>query len=175
MSKLMAMMAVLMIAVGLVGCVAPAPDEAGASMQALLGNDFTGNYVKVLGNRSVPADGKYPCINQFEVCLGLDPAGATAAIKDLCPSTNTPAGTWAFSYIIYADAQCTEALGNLGCPPTVGEVLNPGHNKNEVTCITRNADKSFDFCVMDPVTGAGSEACPPCIPGEVVQTSCNPQ
>ncbi|HEU5217076.1 MAG TPA: hypothetical protein VFU23_00355, partial [Gemmatimonadales bacterium] len=122
---------------------------------AVLGNDFSGNYVKIIGLRSVPADGKYPCLNQFEVCLGLDPAGATAAVQDLCPSDDTPEGTWTFSYVLYTDAQCTAALENIGCVPDQGEWLSPGHNYNDVVCLTRNADKSWDFCVMDPVTGAG--------------------
>lgn len=172
MFKLMAVVAMVALSVGLGGCIAP-QEELGASVQAVLGNDFTGNFVKIHGVRAPGADRKYPCISEFEVCLGLDPAGATAAIRDLCPSDDTPEGTWSFTYVIYADAACTQTLANLGCVPTMQEWLHPGANDNDVVCITRNAEKSFDFCVMDPVTGAGSEACPPCIPPDALP-NCNP-
>ncbi|MCK6551446.1 hypothetical protein L6R52_36760 [Myxococcota bacterium] len=139
-------------------------EELGAQISAILGNDFTGNYVRIHGVRNVPADTKYPCLNEFDVCLGMSPEGMTSMVRDLCPSDDTPEGVWTFTYVIYADAACVEPLANLGCIPTMDEWLHPGYNHNDVVCITRNADKGFDFCVLDPVTWAGSEACPPCIP-----------
>lgn len=174
MFKIMTMVACVALAVGMAGCAGMEDQKLGSSIQSVLGNDFTGNYVKISGLRSQPADGKYPCLNQFEVCLGLDPEGVTAAIKDLCPSDNTPSGTWMFRYVIYADPACTEKLENLGCEPKEAEWLHPGPNHNDVACITRNASKTFDFCVYDPETGAGSEACRPCVPGEMDFAACNP-
>jgi hypothetical protein len=145
------------------GCGAEdAGDPSNARMFSTLGNDFTGNYVKIKGTRKVPADKKYPCLNSFEVCLSLDPEGITNAVKDLCPSDNTPEGTWNFTYVIYDDNACQRPLANLGCVPDLNEWLHPGQNSNNVTCITRNADKTFNFCVMDPITGAGSDKCPKC-------------
>jgi hypothetical protein len=166
---------VLIAGAALVSCgTEKTGSDVGSQVAAVLGNDFTGNYVRVHGVRSVPADGKYPCLNEFEVCLGLDPAGATASVQDLCPSDDTPEGTWSFTYVIFADSACTAPLANLGCIPQMDEWLHPGHNANDVVCITRNADKSFDFCVMDPVTGAGSESCPPCYMSSMdsTDTSC---
>lgn len=146
------------------GCGAEQNDneELGAQISAILGNDFTGNYVRIHGVRSVPADTKYPCLNEFDLCLGLSQEGLTSMVRDLCPSDDTPEGTWEFTYVMFTDATCQTALANLGCIPTINEWLHPGYNHNNVTCITRNADKTFDFCVLDPVTGAGSEACSPC-------------
>ncbi|HEU5217074.1 MAG TPA: hypothetical protein VFU23_00345 [Gemmatimonadales bacterium] len=165
-------MSAALAAASLVSCSGGDGSDRTSAISAVLGNDFTGNYARIHGIRSVPADGKYPCLDEFDVCLGLDPAGATAAIPDLCPSDDTPPGTWSFTYVLYADAQCTTALANLGCMPTQGEWLTPGHNNNDVVCTTRNADKTWDFCVMDPVTGAGSEACPVCVPPD--PRTCNP-
>ncbi len=157
--------AALAASIGLVACSgARTQDEAtGTSVSAVLGNDFTGNYLKIWGVRSPASDPKYPCLNEFEVCLGLDPGGITPAVKDLCPSDDTPSGTWAFKYVVFVDPQCTVALDNFGCVPTAQEWVHPGSNHHDVVCITRNADDTWDLCVMDPVTGAGSEACPPCI------------
>lgn len=180
MKKLFASVAALVAATWMVACGGTDPaanlsGEVGANIQAVLGNDFTGNFVRIHGVRSVPTDTKYPCLNEFEVCLGLDPVGATAAIKDLCPSDDTPEGTWAFTYVVFADAACTVPLANFGCIPTMQEWLHPGRNHNDVVCITRNAEKDFDLCVLDPVTGAGSEACPPCIPNPGADSlACNP-
>jgi hypothetical protein len=157
--------AAVLVAVSACGSgVAVEDNNLASAVRAMLGNDFTGKYVKVTGTRSPAATPLYPCVSEFEACLGLDATGATASIQDLCPSDNTPEGTWAFKYIVYKDAGCTTAITNFGCMPELGEWLSPGHNHNDVVCITRNSDKSFDLCVVDPVTGAGSEACPPCIP-----------
>lgn len=163
------------------GCSAAGSDDdpygendLNSSIYNLLGNDFTGNSVRIHGTRSTLADRKYPCVNEFDVCLGTDPNGVTPAVRDLCPSDDTPNGTWSFSFVIYGDTTCTTPLGNLGCMPVTGEWLHPGHNHNEVICLTRNGDKDFDFCVMDPVTGAGSEACPPCLPDQGPDPTCNP-
>jgi hypothetical protein len=129
------------LALGLIGCSADTSEPiVGALHSGVLGNDFTGNYVRVHAVRSVPADGKNPCLSELEVCLGLDPAGATAAVKDLCPSDDTPEGTWSFTYVVFFDAACTVPLANLGCMPIMQEWLHPGHNHNDVVCITRNAD-----------------------------------
>lgn len=124
-----------------------------------LGNDFTGNYLWVQGQRSVAADGKYPCLNQFEACLPLDAAGRSIPIQDLCPSNNTPTGTWSFNYALYADADCAVPLQNLYCEVDKGETLQPGPNSNSIACLTYNASKDFDVCVYDPVTGAGLGNC----------------
>ena len=174
MFKTMAMVAFVALAAGLAGCVAAEDSQSGSAIQAMLGNDFTGNYVKIAGMRSQPADGKYPCLSQFELCLALDKDGVTEAIKNLCPSEDTPAGTRSFRYTLYADKGCIEPLGNLGCVPVEKEFLHCGANYDSVTCITRNADKTFDFCVLDPFTGAGSEACPPCVTSEEPVVACNP-
>jgi hypothetical protein len=48
----------------------------------------------------MPANPVYPCINEFEVCAGTDPSGATATVKDLCPSPDTPEGTWSFTFVM---------------------------------------------------------------------------
>jgi hypothetical protein len=124
-----------------------------------LGNDFTGNFVWIRGTRSVAADGKYPCLSEFQACVPTDQAGKTLAIQDLCPSTDTPEGTWSFEYYLAADKACAEPLGNLYCEIERGEWLQPGANSNQVRCTTRNAEKTFDFCVYDPVTGAGLGQC----------------
>lgn len=175
MFKIVRMTACLALLAGLAGCVMPEDEGTGAAIQACLGNDFTGNYVKVSGMRSTAADGKYPCLSQFELCLPLDRQGVTSPIKDLCPSDDTPSGTWAFKYVLYADKGCAAPMGNLACAPTDKEWLHQGSNRNDVRCITRNADKTFDFCVLDPVTGAGSEACPPCVSADVDLATCSPQ
>jgi hypothetical protein len=146
------------------GDAAPAqnPNLASYSLtNSDLGNDFTGNFVWIRGTRSVAADGKYPCLSEFQVCVPTDAAGRTMAIQDLCPSTDTPEGTWTFEYYLAADEACAEPLGNLYCEIQRGEVLRPGSNTDQVRCTTRNADKTFDICVYDPVTGAGAGNCLP--------------
>jgi hypothetical protein len=153
------------------GCTSGSRDAAPAANPNLasyslvdngdLGNDFTGNYVWIRGTRSVAADGKYPCLSEFQVCVPTDQAGRTLAIQDLCPSTDTPEGTWSFEYYLAADKACAEPLGNLYCEIERGEWLTPGANSNQVRCTTRNAEKTFDFCVYDPVSGAGAGNCLP--------------
>ena len=174
MFKMIAVAGALAISVVWLGSCEGSSQDYGTTFQAVLGNDFTGNYAKIHGVRSVMVDAKYPCLNEFEACVSLTADGKTAAIEDLCPSDDTPGGTWNFTYKLYADKDCKDLLGNLGCVPTLREWLHPGRNCNDVVCITRNASKEFDFCVMDPVTGAGSEACPPCIPNGQNNEGCNP-
>lgn len=141
-----------------------APRAGGtATVEAALGGDFSGNFVKIKGVRSVPADGKYPCSSSFEACLSLDASGSTAPVRNLCPSVDDPAGTWRFEFVLYADKACANQLANLTCAPNPNETLAPGKNVNAAECYTRNADKAFDLCVVDPITGAGRENCPPAL------------
>jgi hypothetical protein len=143
------------------GDAAPAADPslASYSLSADLGNDFTGNHAWIRGTRSVAADGKYPCLSEFQVCVPLDQAGRTDAVQDLCPSTDTPEGTWTFEFYLASDEACAAPLGNLYCEIQRGEWLQPGSNANQVRCTTQNAEKTFEFCVYDPATGAGLGQC----------------
>jgi hypothetical protein len=164
MARLIANVIAAAAVLGACGRGEPLGDVRSSSVQLALGNDFSGKYLRVWGERTPAASSIYPCINAFEVCIPLDGNGATAAVHDLCPSDDTPEGTWSYKGIVYADAACTQPLANFGCLPDEGEWIGPGHNKDDIQCITRNADKSFDLCVIDPVTGSGSAACRSCIP-----------
>lgn len=139
---------------------------ASVSRRLNLGNNFAGHSAQVIGVRRVPADTVYPCVSEINTCLSMTPDGNTTALKDLCPSDDTPNSTWSFQYVLYADEKCKTPLENLGCLPTMKEWLKPGDNNNDAICITRNAEKDFDFCVMDPDTGAGSAACKPFCDGD---------
>lgn len=137
--------------------------EDTASISTALGRGFTNLSLKVHGVRTAPASSLYPCANELDACVGLDRNGLSRPVINLCPSNDTPNGTWSFKYAVYVDGDCRVLAENLACEPKTEEWLRPGHNSNEVRCITRNADKSFDLCVIDPVTGAQSDLCPkPC-------------
>ncbi len=125
----------------------------------LLGNDFRGNYAWIHGYRSAVVDAKYPCLNEFTDCRALDQQGVTLAVEDLCPTVDTPAGTWTFEFYLSTDAECRQPMPNLVCAIVPAEELKRGANHNEVPCTTDNASKDFDFCIYDPVTGAGSGRC----------------
>ncbi len=157
------LLVVLVAAVGCSGNTAPgATDETAAfALKTGLGNDFAGNYIQVHGRRGPAADGKYPCLNEFTACLPLSAAGETPVVEDLCPSVDTPAGSWTFNYGLFTDAACATPLANIMCHDSLPESLEPGRNsnRNPVFCTTDNAGKSFDVCLYDPATGAGKDAC----------------
>lgn len=134
-----------------------------ASYAVILGNDFTGNSLRVTGDRSVATDAEYPCLDAVDICVSLNADGTSqGAIHDLCPSDDTPEGTWSFGFRMYANADCTgDEMANIECNPVTGEYLPWGETTvNAVVCETHNADKSFDVCVYDPATGAGSDCLP---------------
>ncbi len=141
----------------------PTSDQTsrGASLDAELGNDFSGNYLWVHGLRSVASDAKYPCLNEVTACLALDKFGKSEALADLCPSIDTPEGTWTFEHGLYLDKDCTQPLANLKCIVNQGATLAPGHNRNPVECLTDNALTDFKVCIYDPVTKAGFGSCNP--------------
>lgn len=124
-----------------------------------LGNNLAGHSARVIGARRLPADPAYPCVSEIDTCISMNADGSTAPLKDLCPSDDTPHATWSFQYVLYADDSCETPLDNLACIPTMREWVRTGDNDAESICITRNASSGFDFCVMDPKTGAGSAAC----------------
>ena len=142
------------------GTAERAADQAssGASLNADLGNDFSGNYLWVHGTRSVAVDAKYPCLNEVTACLALDASGKSEALMDLCPSIDTPEGTWTFEYALYAD-KCGTPLANVACVIAEGATLAPGANHNQVQCLTTNAQTDFQVCLYDPVTKAGFGHC----------------
>ncbi len=141
----------------------PTSDQTsrGASLDAELGNDFSGNYLWVHGLRSVASDAKYPCLNEVTACLALDKVGKSEALADLCPSIDTPEGTWTFEHGLFADKDCTQPLANLKCIVNQGATLAPGHNRNPVECLTDNALNDFKVCIYDPATKAGFGSCNP--------------
>ena len=164
MQRLAKVVALLASVSWLVGCgpVEKAPPQGqsrSATLNANLGNDFSGNYLWVHGTRSQPVDAKYPCLNEVTACLALDALGRSEALTDLCPSVDTPEGTWRFEYALYTDKGCSQVLANVNCLITGDEALSPGENHNLVECLTDNAWKDFYVCVYDPTTGAGIGYC----------------
>lgn len=158
-----------------------APEADGASMSfrlSLPDPDFSGNSVRIVGQRGDDADAKYPCANAFDECFnfGVDPIEVT----NLCPSSDFPSADWTFTYEIYSDIDCDDGPGdvinvtqtadvvpvenpfNFVCYdsndlPTrsspnqsVDEFLAPGENHNAIICLTENASKAWDFgvCVL---------------------------
>lgn len=124
---------------------------------------FQGNWIQIQGHRDGLADPKYPCANEFRVCVPLDAGGSAPPIHDLCPTVNSPVdgaagtgtGMWSFTYRLFTDSGCITAMPNLLCPDTVGEALSPGATvTNTVRCLTSNAAKDVNMCITDPVTGA---------------------
>jgi 6-phosphogluconolactonase (cycloisomerase 2 family) len=154
------MAAVLMLGACMEEQAPPQVPARGASLNADLGNDFSGNYLWVHGVRSQAADAKYPCLNEVTACLALDASGQSEALFDLCPSIDTPEGTWRFEYALYTD-ECRTPLANVRCVVEEGEQLAPGENHDLVECLTDNAVKDFRVCLYDPATGAGFGACNP--------------
>lgn len=147
--------------ISLAGCDGGgAPATVNATLRARLGGEFSGSYVRIRGARALAADPMYPCLSQFDVCVPLSAAGSTDAIPDLCPTLDTPTANWSFTYSLYTDEGCTGELANLSCVPHTSESLASGDNLNAVECQSRNADKGYEFCVVDPITGAGRENCP---------------
>jgi len=160
-----AMAAMSAAALVLSACGSSPPDAATPGSNevasfALVSGDFTGNSIWIHGTRSVASDGKYPCLNEFEVCVPLDGSGKTAPVQDLCPSMNTPQGSWTFEYFLATEATCAAPMPNLYCAIASGETLKPGPNSKHVNCQTHNAGTDFDVCIYDPATGARGNCCP---------------
>lgn len=137
---------------------------------------YLGNYIYITGKRDGIADLKYPCSSQFAVCLPIDQHGVVEPIKNLCPTPNdlypgkyaNPAdydGTWTFTYTLYSNSTCTNPpMTNLDCPDTENETLGINAKvTNNIVCITHNAEKDVNVCVVDPATGAhtGTNCCMP--------------
>jgi hypothetical protein len=175
-----AILAAALASVALVGCGGGGAKDAAEELasfkvslnsQDLFGN-FAGNSVWICGTRDGDADSKYPCDNSFCRCFDFNADGTlTAEVENLCPSKNVPEGTWDFTYTIYSEPGCSETVDNeilndgyhnFVCYDsgdfenfshenmTADEYLAPGCNENEITCLTRNAKKIFDFdvCVL---------------------------
>ena len=139
-----------------------APDEASprtASLGVGVGDDFGGIYLWVHGTRSTAVDGRYPCLSEVVACLPLDASGKSAPLVDLCPSADTPEGTWDFDFALYTDPDCSAAVENVGCAVARGRTLGPGANPAGVVCVTGNARKDFTVCLYDPETKAGYGNC----------------
>ena len=130
-----------------------------ASVGANLGEGFSGRYLWVHGKRSTPVDGRYPCLAEVTACLALDASGRSAALGDLCPSSDTPAGTWDFDFALYTDGACTQPFEGVACVVARGERLSAGQNPSTVLCISSDAEKDFTVCLYDPVTKAGHGNC----------------
>jgi hypothetical protein len=134
--------------VALVGCGSSEKEAAAhgayaADMGSAL-SSFGGSYISIHGYRSVPADPKYTCVNEFQACLAMDRDGKTPAVETLCPSANTPQGTWSFEYQLWTDPYCSVPMQNVACAKHEGEWLDPGKNTNRVECGEQTADKDFD-------------------------------
>lgn len=144
--------------------------------------NFANHSVKICGQRAVPADPIYPCDSGYPVptchCFAFDADGTLAGdafFDELCPSTNSPVGSWTFEYFIWSQPNCEYGGGvllsappatqgaydyNLVCydaanvyshedPNLSTEALMPGDNSNDIICLTRDADKewTFDVCL----------------------------
>lgn len=135
-----------------------------ALQMSVSGLSFSGNSVRIVGNRSVDADSKYPCLNEIDTCLNFDVDGKVEDVSGLCPSENVPNGDWTFDYTVFSDIDCGGVVINdLNNPnnfvcydsqdlftrahpnQTVNETLHRGGNQNFIECLTQNASKSFDF------------------------------
>lgn len=157
---------------------------------------YLGNYIYITGKRDGIADLKYPCSSQFALCLPIDQYGVVEPIKNLCPTANdlypppkypdpwNYDGTWTFTYDLYSNPTCTNPpMENLDCPDTMNETLGIGETKvNNIVCITHNATKDVNVCVVEPDTGAytGTNCCMPSgavcgagIPACCAGTTCN--
>lgn len=110
---------------------------ATAEFSLQLSPDFTGNSVKLKGERKKDADKKYPCKNKVpEACYAFDAYGGlvewddhTKSYKevkfdDLCPSDNAPEADWKWEFTLFTDDKC----GRDG-----GEALNGAYDRN-FTC-----------------------------------------
>lgn len=158
---------VAVVAVALVGCggATSSSDHAQRTQTASYAINvydgafsFLGNSIRIVGDRSVLADAKYPCASSFDVCLPLQADGTIAEpVLNLCPSANTPEGNWDFTYTLFADLDCQTPMANLQCIETVAEPLPIGGEvTNAVKCETWNASKDITVCIYDPVTLAWS-------------------
>lgn len=84
--------------------------------------------------------------------------------ENLCPSNNVEEAKWLFEFTIFSDKNCygdplngyednnfacfaSDDISKQDYPNAALEWLEPGKNKNEVICITKNAEKEFDFDV----------------------------
>ena len=101
-------------------------------------------YLSVHGYRSVQADARYQCSNEFFACLAMDGEGRTLPVESLCPSSYTPEGTWTFEYQLWKDPYCEEPMSEITCEKHEDEWLGSGHNTNNVKCYERPADKDFE-------------------------------
>ncbi|HCF61076.1 MAG TPA: hypothetical protein DFS52_24155 [Myxococcales bacterium] len=166
--------AVAAIAIAAVGCGPggkPGGAEEGAlssiSINLVTNPNFQGNSVRIVGTRVPGADLKYPCLNSIDTCWALDVNGSLFhVIEDLCPSENIPKGDWTFTYEIYSELDCKGELMNAPGNPNnfvcyaIDDIFDQAHanysvekleagvcNENEIVCITKTADKTFDFDV----------------------------
>ncbi|WP_373048655.1 hypothetical protein [Vulgatibacter sp.] len=161
------------------------PEDVASAEFAIVadGPNFTGNFVKIGGKRKEYADGKYACLSKLEEdCYKFDKDGGLVdswgkkiKFDDLCPSANVPAAKWEFWYTIHTDSYCrSEPINdaynknNLVCydskdvakqDPYLAnksvEWLEKGKNKNKIVCLTKNAEKTFEFDVCEDVTPYG--------------------
>ena len=90
---------------------------------ALPSASFSGNSVRICGQRDLPADPKYRCISSLsspdagaEACPCfnfaadgslIDPTtGQPPVINNLCPSEDFPNADWTFTYAVFTEPAC---------------------------------------------------------------------
>lgn len=129
------------------GAVEMGPD-VGATSFALSDTDFSGNSIRIVGERDPAADLKYDCANLFDVCLNFDENGETDVLLGLCASSAQPAGGWNFDYQIFYGVDCPAGaeMFDIECASTVSELLPAGIvTTNRISCGADNAGKTWDF------------------------------
>ena|GEM_PF-2326949 len=170
------------VAVFVAGVLASCGSRMEASTTfSMSGGDFTGNSVRICGSRPAP-DAKYrcasslippdemecPCFNFVSDGTLVDSSGQPLVINGLCPSSDTPAANWNFSYSIFSASDCggtelNDGTHNFLCfdskdiatkafPNHSIESLNPGLNDNHILCSTKNASKQWNFTACTTVT-----------------------
>jgi hypothetical protein len=110
-----------------------------------------------------PGTADCPCFDFAADGTLIDPTSRRPVeVNHLCPSNDVPAGGWTFDYTIYTAGSCHgEVLNtpenNFVCYDTrdlllldhpnqsFNERLAEGDNANHIVCLTRNANKTFDF------------------------------